>query len=217
MCEYTVRLNGVLNRMGSQTVEDYFPAHVRRSLSLDRDLKGCCPYCGREMLPDELRPPGRTTRSICPQCYDRLIDVVPVEKCIICRGQLPHAKTQSQQVNRREIAHYMHENSCRDYFTLIHSAVVGEALTKKTQQLPPTEILDLQEFERNRGRLLDQIQSSLKAIQMTALQLSQPVAGLLPATDSGLKKVPAFFDREVSAKDDMITIDLPLKKIKTKP
>ena len=217
MCEYTIRLRDVVNRMGGRAVEDYFPGHVTRYLSLDRIRKGYCPYCGHVLLPNELRPSGRSTRSLCTRCYHSLIGAVPVGKCIICGNPLPPAKMQLQQINKREIAHYMHEDSCRDYFTLIHSAVAGEAFALKTQQLPYAERLDLQELERARRNLLDTIHSSLKAIQMTAPQLPQPMDRLLPVPDSGSELVPVSLDRKALTKDDVITIDLPIKAVKTKP
>ena len=216
MCEYTVRLHDVLNRMGGRAVEDYFPIHVTRYLSFDRIRKGYCPYCWHVLLPNELRPSGRSTRSLCTRCYHSLIGAVPVEKCIICGDHLPYNKIQLQQINKREIAHYIHEDSCRDYFTLIHSAVVSEASALKTQQLPNAERLDLQELERARRRLLDTIQSSLKTIQMTPPQLPQRIDRLLPVPDSGSELVPVSLDRKALAKDDVITIDLPIKAVKPK-
>ena len=111
----------------------------------------------------------------------------------------------------------MHEDFCRDYFTIIHATVVGEAFPFRTQQLPSPEQDLVLEVERLRQKAIVEIQQTMETLR--------PILERLPQSDQGLKPLlpgrrahalPWSGGRDASEDSDLTIIDLPPAAIKTR-
>lgn len=187
MCEYMIRLIEVLTRMNGQGLENYFPHHTTNRFGFLQIQQGYCFNCGKWMHQNELNPPGRTTRSLCSNCYEVLISSVPVHNCIICGDSLPQNKIYNQQIQNREIANYMHDGFCRDYFTLIHSKVNGALQLQNQHYIPAASPQPLITHD-HRNDSCDNFLENSNSNQFPKISYSNsPTLDLAPVLDNNLQ------------------------------
>ena len=203
-----IRLDDVWNRMNGNTVQVYFPAYITNRLSLDGIQHGHCFNCGRQLSPNELIPPGRTSRSLCPACYEILIASIPMHTCIICGNSLPQDKINSQKVLNREIANYMHEGFCRDYFTLIHSKVNGVLQLQERRCFPSAIQRPMITSENQNGQFYN-FQRSLNELTPMTSYFNSHSTELLPVRDTEVQLIPNPANQYSADNDNLTIIDLP--------
>ena len=89
-------------------------------------MERCCPKCGKYLQDWERRPPGRATRSMCREDYDRWIAGRIDAACFVCGLPLQNHKVQAQYHDPREVEHHIHEGTCKLVWTVLHNVALGE-------------------------------------------------------------------------------------------
>lgn len=220
MCEYTDRIQKLVPVMSGRSVNDLFSAHVMARFPYSSVMEGYCPvsWCGRPLSLGERRPYGRTTRSLCRDCYGSLILSRVNSNCFICDRPLPDMKIRAQRTNSREIAHNIHDRECIDYFTLIHCKVVaGVAMgfhkdDAHIRQSPHALLSQYMEPEVLEGEVIDDdvfmskmlLEENCRKVRALSLQAMRLLENAMKGIDSN------SLDRN-NNNETLTVIDLPKK------
>jgi hypothetical protein len=138
MCEFTDNQHktATLNFIGDKSIEEVVPPNVQNKFRYFLQ-QGHCPRCGKVLSRSERKPSGRATRSMCVECYDRLITSHISNNCFLCDMGLPDSKINAQKKEPREVTHRLHDGACTHSWTLIHNVAVEEPDTiNQAAQLP---------------------------------------------------------------------------------
>jgi len=104
---------------------------------------GQCFSCGKYLSPQEKKPPGRATRSMCNKCYEEQIANTINHDCFLCDFSLPDEKIMEQVKNPREIRAHMHEGTCVNAFVILHNIALEEPEVFSRNALPMAQHDDI--------------------------------------------------------------------------
>lgn len=127
MCEFTAKkiIKKASNYFTGKNMSD-----LRHPLLMERFPHAFkpahCPVCGKYLSNSERRPAGMATRSMCAECYERLVAKGISYDCFMCGNPLPNSKIRVQGENIREISEHIHDEHCINYWTVIHNVAVSE-------------------------------------------------------------------------------------------